>query len=76
VVVDVPRGAPLARSGFPPRPGDIIESVNGTRVATVAEVQDALGRNRARTLFGLNRGGQRVECLFEAPGNFGCRAAA
>ena len=40
------------------------------------DVQGALTANPNRTLFGLNRGGQRVECLFQAPGNFGCRPAA
>ena len=40
------------------------------------EMQGALTANPNRTLFGLNRGGQRVECLFQAPGNFGCRPAA
>ena len=66
--------APAARTGFP-RPGDIVESVNGTRVASVADVRQAVTTNPGRTLFGLNRGGQRVECLFQAPASFGCRAA-
>jgi serine protease Do len=74
VVVQVPPQAPAARTGFP-RPGDIVESVNGTRVASVADVRQAVTTNPGRTLFGLNRGGQRVECLFQAPASFGCRAA-
>jgi Do/DeqQ family serine protease len=75
VVVAVPPQAPAARTGFPRR-GDIVESVNGQRVGTVADVQGALGAARGQTLFGLNRGGQWVECLFQAPASFGCRAAA
>jgi serine protease Do len=74
VVVGVPRQAPAARTGFP-RPGDIVESVNGQRVQSVGDVRSALQASGAQTLFGLNRGGQRVECLFQAPASFGCRAA-
>ena len=75
VVVAVPREAPAARTRFP-RPGDIVESVNGQRVANVADVRAALGAQQGQTLFRLNRGGQRVECLFQAPAQFGCRAVA
>lgn len=75
VVVQVPPQAPAARTGFP-RPGDVVESINGQRVASVAEVNSALATSPQRTIFGLNRGGQRVECLFQAPRSFGCRAAA
>jgi serine protease Do len=75
VVVDVPAQAPAARTGFP-RPGDIVESVNGTRVASVDDVRRAIALATDRTLFGLNRSGRRVECLFQAPASFGCRAIA
>ena len=75
VVVNVPQGAPAARTRFP-RPGDIVESVNGQRVSSVADVRAALGSAQGQTLFRLNRGGQRVECLFQAPAQFGCRAVA
>lgn len=75
VVVAVPREAPAARTRFP-RPGDIVESVNGQRVASVADVQSALAGSSGQTLFRLNRSGQRVECLFQAPAQFGCRAVA
>lgn len=72
VVVQVPQGAPAARTGFP-RPGDIVESVNGQRVERVDDVAGALRVSDGQTLFGLNRRGQRVECLFQAPARFGCR---
>ena len=75
VVVAVPREAPAARTRFP-RPGDIVESVNGQRVASVADVRTALAGQQGQTLFRLNRSGQRVECLFQAPAQFGCRAVA
>jgi serine protease Do len=75
VVVNVPREAPAARTRFP-RPGDIVESVNGQRVASVADVRTALGAAQGQTLFRLNRDGQRVECLYQAPAQFGCRAVA
>jgi serine protease Do len=75
VVVSVPRQAPAARTGFPSR-GDIVENVNGQPVKTVADVRAALEANPGQTLFGLNRSGQRVECLYRAPATFGCRAVA
>jgi Do/DeqQ family serine protease len=75
VVVSVPRQAPAARTGYP-RPGDIVESVNGQQVGTVSDVRSALGVAQNQTLFGLNRGGQRVECLYQAPASFRCRATA
>ncbi|MFA7440964.1 MAG: Do family serine endopeptidase [Sphingomonadaceae bacterium] len=75
VVVEVPRGAPAARTGFP-RPGDIVESVNGESVDSVNDLRDAVSGSPNRTLFGIDRGGQRVECLFQAPRTFACRAAA
>lgn len=74
VVVAVPPQAPAARTGFP-RPGDVVESVNGQKVSSVAEVTRALQASPNQTLFGLNRGGQRVQCLFQAPASFGCRQA-
>jgi Do/DeqQ family serine protease len=75
VVVAVPREAPAARTRFP-RPGDVVESVNGQRVTTVSDVRSALAAAPGQTLFRLNRSGQRVECLFQAPAQFGCRAVA
>jgi serine protease Do len=75
VVVGVPQQAPAARTGFP-RAGDIVENVNGQPVRNVDEVRQALTLAQGRTLFGLNRSGRRVECLFEAPSRFGCRAVA
>ncbi len=75
VVVRVPPQAPAARTGFP-RPGDVVESVNGQKVASVAEVTRALQVSQNQTMFGLNRGGQRVQCLFQAPATFGCRQAS
>ena len=74
VVVGVQPGAPAARTRFP-RPGDIFESVNGQPVRTVSDVQRAVSASPDRTLFTVRRGGQKVECLFEAPASFGCRAA-
>ena len=73
VVVNVPRGAPAAMTGFP-RPGDIVESVNGQPVRSVADLAGSLDPRKVQTVFGLNRNGQRVECQFQAPRSFGCRA--
>ncbi len=74
VVVDVPPQAPAARTGFP-RPGDIIRSVNGKTASKVGDVTSALQGSPQQTLFAINRNGQQVECLFQAPGSFRCRAA-
>jgi len=73
VVVQVPRGAPAAVTGYP-RPGDIVESVNGRPVRSVSDLAGSLDPRNPQTLFGLNRNGQRVECQFQAPRSFGCRA--
>lgn len=75
VVVRVPQQAPAARTGFP-RPGDVVESVNGQKVGSVSDVTQALQSSPNQTLFGINRRGQRVQCLFQAPASFGCRAVA
>ena len=73
VVVNVPRGAPAAMTGFP-RPGDIVESINGRPVRSVSDLAGSLDPRNPQTIFGLNRNGQRVECQFQAPRSFGCRA--
>lgn len=75
VVVNVPRGSPAARTGYP-HAGDVIEHVNEQPVRSVNELLSAIKSNPARTLFGINRNGQQVECLFQAPRTFGCRMAA
>lgn len=74
VVVEVPPDAPARVTGFP-RPGDILEAVNGEPVRSVADVGRMIGMSPAQTLLRLNRSGQRADCLFQAPGRWGCRAA-
>ncbi len=74
VVVSMLPGSPAARTRFP-RPGDVLETVNGQPVNRVEDAVRALSQSPDRTLFTVRRGGQKVECLFEAPGSFGCRAA-
>lgn len=74
VVVEVPPNAPARVTGFP-RPGDVVEAINGERVASVADVGRLLAASPGETLLRLNRGGQRADCLFQAPGRWGCRAA-
>ncbi len=74
VVVEVPPNAPARVTGFP-RPGDVVEAVNGERVATVADVGRLLQASPGETVLRLNRGGQRADCLFQAPARWGCRAA-
>jgi serine protease Do len=75
VVVEVAAGAP-ARSLPAPRPGDILEAVNGRPIRTVSDVARALAESPGRTLFRVSRFGQRVECLFEAPALARCASGA
>jgi len=76
VVVEVDGRAPLARFGVP-RPGDILESVNGRPVERVADAVEATLASRGGPVqFTLNRSGQRAECLFDPPGRFVCRQVA
>lgn len=76
VVVEVDQRAPLARFGAP-RPGDLIESVNGRPVERVADVVEATRAAQGGAVqFTLNRSGQRAECIFQPPGRFGCRQMA
>jgi Do/DeqQ family serine protease len=72
VVVQVPGGAPAARTGFP-APGDLIEILNGAPIRTVGDLLGVLPRARTAMRFIVNRQGQRVECAFQAPASFGCR---
>lgn len=74
VVTAIEPGAPAQRLSSP-RPGDVIEAVNGQPVGDVGSVISLLQASPERTLFRLNRAGQRQECLFEAPRRWGCRAA-
>ncbi len=76
VVVTVEPRAPLSRFGVP-RPGDLIESVNGRPVERVGDVVEAARASGGGPLqFTLNRSGQRAECMFQPPGRFGCRQVA
>jgi serine protease Do len=74
VVVEVAAGAPARRLAAP-RPGDILEAINGRPIRTVGDVGPALGESPGRTLFRVSRFGQRVECLFEAPASARCANA-
>jgi serine protease Do len=69
VVVQIQAGAPAARLGYL-RPGDIIETLGGEPVRTVADVTARLEAGR----IGFNRGGQRAECGVTQGGGFACRS--
>ncbi|WP_448580126.1 PDZ domain-containing protein [Thermaurantiacus sp.] len=73
VVTAIEEGA-VARRLSIPRPGDVIEAVNGRPVREVGEVVALLQASPGRTQFRINRAGQRQECLFEAPRRFACVA--
>ncbi len=69
VVVQIAGGAPAARFGYL-KPGDIIETLNGEPVNTVADVTRRLDAAR----IGFNRSGQRAECGLTGAGQFACRS--
>lgn len=72
VVMAVQPGAPLQRTGTL-APGDIIETVNGRAVTTVGGVRAGLADGTGGALvFRFNRAGQRAECAFQPPAQFGC----
>ena len=73
IVMGVAPGAPLARVGTL-APGDILETVNGRPVATVAEVRRGVAVNGGPLQFRFNRAGQHAECAFQPPAQFGCRS--
>jgi len=73
IVMAVAPGAPLARVGTL-APGDILETVNGRPVATVDAVRRGVAVNGGPLQFRFNRGGQRAECAFQPPAQFGCRS--
>ena len=72
VVVKVAPGAPAARYGFL-NPGDLIEAVGGRPVINVDAVRRGIAAGGGALDFRLNRGGQRAECAFQPPSQFGCR---
>ena len=72
VVVEVPRAAPAGQLRFL-RPGDLIEAVNDERVDSVDELVTLASGAAEQMAVLINRGGQRAECIFQAPNRFFCR---
>ncbi|MFZ4689689.1 MAG: Do family serine endopeptidase [Polymorphobacter sp.] len=71
VVVQMVQTAPAVRfAGL--RPGDLIESVGGVPVRSVADVVAQAGKGG--TALAYSRGAQRFECAMTAAGQYGCRA--
>ncbi len=69
VVVEVAGGAPAARLGL--RPGDLIETVGGTAVRTVADVTAAAAKGALGVRW--SRNGQSAECGVVNGGQLVCR---
>ena len=72
IVLQVSRSSLAARLGLV-RPGDILESINGQPVDTVAALRQALLGASEDVTFGLQRGGQRGQCVIRPPRQAGCR---
>ena len=62
VVADVAEGSPAARIGF--QKGDIVQEVNGTRIASTADLARAAGSNPPIWRLAVNRGGETVRMAF------------
>ncbi len=73
VVTGLTRAAPAARLNFV-RTGDVIRSVNGTKISTVAALDSALAGASAEADIEFSRGGQVAICSFRAPRFFRCRS--
>ncbi len=69
VVVGILGAAPAARLGFL-KPGDLIETIGGQPVASVADVVALTARGATSLRF--SRGGQRAECGVTTAGQFAC----
>ncbi len=72
VVVRIDPRAPAARLNFL-QPGDIIDALNGQRVASVGDVQ-RLASDASGLVVRLSRGGRQAECTFRPPSQFFCRS--
>lgn len=59
VITEIARGTPALRAGF--RPGDVIESVNGTAIADVSVMQQVVAEGGRSWRFRLNRGGRTIQ---------------
>lgn len=59
VIIDIERGSPAVRAGF--RPGDIIESVNGTAITDIDTMQRVVDEGGRSWRFRLNRGGRSIQ---------------
>ncbi len=69
VVVEIANSAPAARLGL--RPGDLIETVGGTAVTSVADVAAAAAKGALGVRW--NRNGQSTECGVAGGGQLVCR---
>ncbi len=73
VVVAVAPGTPAQRYGFL-NPGDLIEAIGGKPVGSVDAVRRGIVAGGGALDFQLNRSGQRAQCAFQPPAQFGCRS--
>lgn len=72
VVVRVDPRAPAAQLNFL-QPGDVVDAINGQRVATVDQLERLAG-NAAGMAVRFSRGGRQAECTYRPPSQFYCRS--
>ena len=73
VILEMAANSPAARLGVL-QPGDIIEAVNGTAIATVDQLQSVLSKSGSGAIsFRFQRGNQRGECAVRPPAYITCR---
>ncbi len=61
IVLDLKRGSPANRLGF--RVGDVVRAVNGSEIATVADLKAALARGADRWQINIDRGGESMKLV-------------
>jgi serine protease Do len=71
VVVSVDPRAPAAQLDFL-KPGDVVDAVNGKRIATVDELERLASASTAMAVR-FSRAGRQAECAYRPPNQFACR---
>jgi Do/DeqQ family serine protease len=72
VVTNLLQGSVAARFGVP-QPGDVVETVNGAAINSIADLQAQLARSATGMNFRVLRQGGRIECSVKPPAYFNCR---
>ncbi|WP_417321105.1 DegQ family serine endoprotease [Emcibacter sp.] len=72
IVLSVDRASPVRRLGVV-RPGDFVESINGSKVETVDQLEEVLDDVGRDITFGIRRQGRLIECGVKGNSSYYCR---